>query len=189
MIELHVDAFAANYEVTATLGLHDPESTYRISHARDGKSHLDVLTLRIRPAGRNDWEGEFFRSCGDGLDGAYSTPDQDVLCVVAGGEGYLVNVLRPLEFRMIPFGSVESVFQVSSVPAIVFVGSTDVATYGDADEIWTSERISYDGFQNLQLQGNELRGQAWLAPTDEWYDFKVDLRKKRVHDNRYGVAE
>ncbi len=181
---VHLEAFAANYEVTYQLRTIDPEQIYRISHDREGKSHLAVDTLQITPHGGKRWEGEFFQ--GSGISGAYSTPNPDVLCVVSAGEGYLVDPLRPLEFRVLTI-AVQDVFQFESTPAIVFVSFTAIAIYNGLGDIWVSERISWDGIRGIKIQADKILGQAWLAPSNEWYDFSIDLATRTVHGNRFEI--
>ena len=42
--------------------------------------------------------------------------------------------------------------------------------------LWHTRRLSWDGFDEINFDGNTLSGLAWSPVDDEWLPFKVDLR-------------
>jgi hypothetical protein len=46
--------------------------------------------------------------------------------------------------------------------------------------IWQTRRISWDGFDELRLEGELLTGKAWTPMDDAWVPFTLDLRTGRV---------
>lgn len=108
--------------------------------------------------------------------------------VLAGGQGYRVNVVTGAllgEFG----GDIESAIDVPGLGCVVFLSPTDVElhrTGGSA--VWRSRRISWDGFRNLSLQGDELKGEAWMFD-DTWHPFTVALATGVVEGGSYYEAQ
>jgi hypothetical protein len=42
--------------------------------------------------------------------------------------------------------------------------------------LWRSRRISWDGFADLKLEGEHLRGLAWTPIDNAWIPFVLDIR-------------
>jgi hypothetical protein len=62
------------------------------------------------------------------------------------------------------------------------------ARLGPKGLLWHTRRISFDGFDQVQLDGDRLTGLAW-APIDDWRPFSVDIRSGRSHGGAYGVGD
>jgi hypothetical protein len=41
--------------------------------------------------------------------------------------------------------------------------------------VWHTRRLSWDGFDRIEIQSHCIRGKAWNAVDDCWNDFEVDL--------------
>jgi hypothetical protein len=57
--------------------------------------------VKVSPHHGDDWTGVFAAtdSATNGCSGVHSHPDQNIICVVVHGDGYLVNVNTPTEFE------------------------------------------------------------------------------------------
>jgi hypothetical protein len=51
--------------------------------------------------------------------------------------------------------------------------------------VWSSRRVSYDGFRDLQFEGERLTGHAWSPIEDSWLPFDLDVRTGRVEGGSY----
>ncbi len=108
--------------------------------------------------------------------------------VLAGGQGYRVNVVTGAllgEFG----GDIESAIEVPCLGCVLFFSPTDVELHRrGSSAVWRSRRISWDGFRNLSLQGDELKGEAWMFD-DTWHPFTVALATGVVEGGSYYEAQ
>ena len=54
---------------------------------------------------------------------------------------------------------------------------------------WHTPRISWDGFQNVRLEAEQLAGEAWSPVEDRWLPFSVDLETGRIDGGSYNGPE
>lgn len=108
--------------------------------------------------------------------------------VLAGGQGYRVNVATGAllgEFG----GDIESAIDVTSLGCVLFFSPTDVELHRKGSSaVWRSRRISWDGFRNLSLQGDALKGEAWMFD-GTWPPFTVALATGGVEGGSYYEAQ
>ena len=50
---------------------------------------------------------------------------------------------------------------------------------------WNTNRISWDGFQNIMIEGNKVSGEAWSPIENKWLPFQIDLTNKSVIGGSY----
>jgi hypothetical protein len=55
----------------------------------------------------------------------------------------------------------------------------------DSGILWSTTRISWDGFRNLRFEGEQLTGQAWSPLEDRWLPFSLDLQTGLVQGGSY----
>jgi len=51
--------------------------------------------------------------------------------------------------------------------------------------MWHTRRLSWDGFDQLHIVGDELRGLAWSPIDDTWRPFRVELRTGKSTGGSY----
>lgn len=112
---------------------------------------------------------------GEVASGIYSCPDPDCLCVVAGGYGYIVNAPSPEKWRQIEQRPIVQVKAVPELKLLLFVGFTSISCLGEANHLWTSERLSWEGISISNIGGAVLHGMGWDAITDKEVSFELDL--------------
>ena len=107
--------------------------------------------------------------------------------VVAGGEGYMVDVdLRKLVWDA-PFAVYEVWFQ-KELPALIISNGTGFKAFDAHRTLWKSRRISWDGFRSVRREGLTMIGEAYfpaLSPEGEWIPFQLDLRTGSVIGGSY----
>ncbi|SDP94923.1 hypothetical protein SAMN05216303_1176 [Rhodoferax sp. OV413] len=104
--------------------------------------------------------------------------------VFAGGQGYRVNV-ETGELLAEFGGDIESVVEIPNGEALLLCSPTDFELHRRAGGvIWRSRRVSWDGFRNLSVHGNELKGEAWMFD-DTWHPFTVVLESGVVEGGSY----
>jgi hypothetical protein len=154
-------------------GLHPYGDLPRQFSATGLGTHREGFVVQFCPKTVEEWVGNFQRGMGS-LEGVYEHPDQTVLAVVAGGQGYVVDVgTRSLKRTF--GGMLETVFEVRERQMLVFGDRTEFQAFGSSGLVWRSARISWDGFYALAIEGDELVGEAFELG-DVWLTFKLDLR-------------
>lgn len=137
-----------------------------------------ALQLLIRPA----VGGAFLATCALGFTDrsmpmeAYSCPNPDELCAVAGGYAYIINTLNPQHSIHIQLKPVVEVQALSTQRLLLFVGFHSIIAWGETGEVWRSQRLSWEGIRVTGTDGDQLHGTGWNMLTDKDVPFTLDLR-------------
>jgi len=69
--------------------------------------------------------------------------------------------------------------------------STDLTIIEANGEIWHTERISWDGIKELNIEGELINGLSLnpMSNKDEWIEFVVDLEKRNVKGGSFRQFE
>ncbi|HWZ60950.1 MAG TPA: hypothetical protein VNW46_18340 [Gemmatimonadaceae bacterium] len=103
------------------------------------------------------WIGHFAGGVGD-LTGLYCGPTSDQLCVVANGEGYLVEVFNPPKYERVQLVRVQQVWRVPGADALCIIGDTDIALYGRRGLIWAARGIAADALRVTSVTAEHITG-------------------------------
>lgn len=135
---------------------------------------------------RGTWTGNFERGLG-GLDLARAHPNGRDVVVLSRGDCWIVDPERRSANQIL--GAVEALLDVEDPPGFVLnCQGITLARIGPAGLLWRTRRLSWDGFDRLEIAGGELTGVAWSAPEDRWIPFEVDLRTGRSNGGSYSMA-
>jgi hypothetical protein len=52
---------------------------------------------------------------------------------------------------------------------------------------WCSQRISWDGFRNIDLRGTMITREAWTPVDEAWVPFSLDLVTRQVRNAIYDM--
>jgi hypothetical protein len=132
------------------------------------------LVLQVTPDGGGQWVGEFWGGA-EGLDGVFATPNADTLCVVVKGQGYWVPVRAPTAFDVVRSIPIKRVLPIRSPAVLIFVSYTRLSAYGPQGFMWTTEDLSWDGLEILDVGAGTVRGTAWDSPAGRDTPFSVDI--------------
>jgi hypothetical protein len=135
------------------------------------------IYLHISPGNSNAWVG-FFALGFDSSEvasGIYSCPDPDWLCVIIGGYGYIVNTRQPEQWMRIEQRPIVQVRAVPEMKLLVFVGFTSITVLAEAQRLWTSERLSWEGISISKIEDGILHGMGWDAIADKELPFQLNL--------------
>jgi hypothetical protein len=145
--------------------------------------HSEGFVVEISPSPLQSWVGNFQR--GDGsLDKVIQHPDDRHVIVVAGGQGYIIDALSR-ELTCLLESGVSSMLIISDQRQVVVSDDIRLQLVGSQGLIWSTRRIAWDGIQELRLDGDFIRGQAWNVIDDCWDDFAVDLETGSVAGGAY----
>jgi hypothetical protein len=130
----------------------------------------------ISPQGRSPWMASFKFGYPSpfALSGIFSTPNPEILCVVAGGCGYWVDVFKQTKSDIKCF-PVRQVQMCEKPDLLVFADFTRLAVYDANGLKWRSERLVLDGLLILDRDISVLTCEGLDAVGDTTVQFKVDL--------------
>jgi hypothetical protein len=123
---------------------------------------------------KKSWVGNFKPGL-YGLDRAEQHPNNRDGVVIAAGDLWVVDA---------DTGSAECLlFAVYSAIPIADPGGwvfsrqdTALVRFGPEGIVWHTKRLSWDGFDQVQISGSNITGLAYDPGGDTWWPFKVDLR-------------
>lgn len=133
----------------------------------------------VKPQNFPTWVGRFAGGPG-GLNGVFSTPSPNVVCIVVNGQGYWLDVDSPESFQTVRSLPIKNVFSVTSHELLVFVDYVRIAAYAPQGCVWVTEDLSWDGITVGDIDHNSLKGEAWDSPGDRYVPFSVDLNTGEV---------
>jgi hypothetical protein len=174
--------FNANYRVdrvsgAVPIGLRDfrrPDSTTTSPSGIVLRTTSQHVVLQVTPEGGEQWVGDFWGGP-EGLDGVFATPNADTLCVVVKGQGYWVPVREPAAFDVVRSTPIKRVLPVLDAAVLIFVNYTRLSAYSSQGFMWTTEDLSWDGLEILDVAAGTVRGTAWDSPAGRNTPFSVDI--------------
>jgi len=129
------------------------------------------------------WVGNFQPGLG-GLESACPHPDGRHAIIISAGDLWVVNPNDRTAQRLLP--GVEAAFEVHDPEGWIYSSQgLALARLGPAGLIWHTRRLSWDGFDQLAISGDEMKGLAW-SPDDRWHPFRVDIRTGISDGGSYG---
>lgn len=144
------------------------------------------LVVEFAGASGTTWVGNFRPGLG-GLDAVRWHPNGTQVLVASAGalwcvdpESRVAEELAPAVFDTWDLGNGDLLFDDQGL-AFVRLGRTGV--------VWHTQRISWDGFQNVHLEAKRIAGEAWSPIEDRWLPFSVDLETGHVDGGSYNGPE
>ena len=132
-----------------------------------------------------NWVANF--KCGNSnFQAVFDYPKQDRIVVFANGICYIMtpeieNPIKVLGFDFLNAYQTEDGF-------LILPGGTDVSVINiNNDEVWSSERISWDGLDKLNFENDILTGLAYELTSDDgdWKPFSFNFRTKEIIGGTY----
>ena len=138
----------------------------------------DCTMIEVVPYGGPRWTGLFERGykSPEALTGIFATPNEDELCVVASGEGYLVRASDPTNWEKVRSFPIRDVRLLNKEAIIVFADFTTLIAYNEKGVAWKTPEISWDGLKITEVTQGQIKGLAWDAPGAEEVRFYVDAK-------------
>jgi hypothetical protein len=137
-----------------------------------------ALELLVRPSVGGEFMATFALGFADPAvpTGVWACPNPQWLCAVAGGYAYLVNTADPRQWEQVEYRPVLAVTPLVSQRLLLFSGHQSLLAYGPVGKVWETGRLSWEGFQILEIRETSLTGLGWDLMTDREFEFEVDLR-------------
>ena len=123
-----------------------------------------------------------------GLNVVYPHPNGHGAIVIASGDLWVVSPEERSAQRSLR--SIELALEVHDPDGWVFsIQGIALARFGPEGLVWQTRRLSYDGFDQLKVEGDEITGLAWSPVGDTWEAFRVDLRTGRSSGGTYPQSD
>lgn len=138
-------------------------------------------------SGGNSWIANFRPGLG-GLTAFYPHPNGHDAVVIALGDLWVVNPEQRSAERLLP--AVDMAQEGQEPNGWIFSRQgLALARLGPDGLIWHTRRLSWDGFDRLRIEGDEVTGLAWSALDDEWCEFRVDIHTGRSFGGTYSELD
>lgn len=150
--------------------------TYSYPGALENK-WVEGVMLEIYPKNREPWIGCFSGGSisPNAINFCCTHPDRISICVVAKGEGYLVNVDDPKKFGEIPLNPIMGVVIAKEQEILVFHDFTKFVAVSKDGIIWKTPSLSWDGIKNIEVKNGTVCADVWDAPNDKNISVEIDV--------------
>lgn len=171
------------YEILDSLPSYGP--IYIPVSDNDEPFYTEGFPVRFYKSDGTNWVANF-RPGWTGLNKVFDFREHNKTIVIAGGLGYLMTVEN--EKPLSTFGiTINEIFQTEN-GSLVCVDEISIFILDNSTgEFWRSERISWDGFQSLELNEGIISGQSY-DPTNSkktWADFSLNIKTKELTGGSY----
>lgn len=116
----------------------------------------------------------------------YFFPEQNRIVVIAGGAGYVMSPEK--EDPIAKFGLTITEAIQSEDGSLIFADGICATVFENSNgQLWQSERISWDGMRDLEIENEYLIGEAY-DPTNSkkpWSKFKLNLETRNIEYSCY----
>lgn len=104
--------------------------------------------------------------------------------VIAAGDLWVIDLTARSAVRKLP--AIEAMWEVKDPEGWVFSRQgIALARVGPEGIIWHTRRLSWDGFDQIKIDREELRGLAWSPLDDAWRPFSVELKTGKSDGGSY----
>jgi hypothetical protein len=152
----------------------------------DGRQfYSQGFVVRFFKSDGSDWVANFELGLG-GLSGVYELSDKpDTFVVFANGTCYFMTPDNTKPIKTINSGFQQLLF--SDRHQLILLDSIDVTVIETDGQHWNSERISFDGFKDIKLDGNILSGLSFdpMDRNNEWIKFTFNITTKEITGGSY----
>lgn len=149
----------------------------------DKRTHSEGVVVEFSPPSTASWVGNFQRGIGS-YSGAVTHPNAHDVIVVAGGEGYVVDP-QTAALKATFGGGICGLWMADSRLVILDDSGIRFSALAEHGWRWHTQRVSWDGFDNVTLDRERLLGQAWNAIDQCWQPFSIDLATGTVEGGAY----
>lgn len=137
----------------------------------------DGVNVHVIPHGGDEWIGTF--SAGGfgpkSVTDVCSTPNPTKICVIAEGQGYIVDVVHPEIFDNLPIFPVLAVRSSAKHGLLIFASHTELLAVGTDGIAWRTARLSWDSMKLTSMGEDDLCGVFWDIRSESEQSFTVNL--------------
>lgn len=143
-----------------------------------GLGAREGLVVEFTPDEGEPWVGNFRPGVG-GIDEVLRHPNNRDVLVLSNASLWIVN---PTTRAAVAIDQWITGYWQLTEPAGYLFNNQDLSFFRLSAQgaLWQTRRMSWDGFEELRLEGELLTGKAWTPMDDAWVPFTLDLRTGRV---------
>ena len=131
------------------------------------------LLVRIVPDAGQPWIGLF--AGGElGLDKVLSTPDENRVCVVSEGTGYMVHADTPTRWERVQCSPILGIRPIPERQLLVFADFCGLVAYGREGVAWAIRRLVWDDLKITEVTPEIIKGCGYDPPQDRQVEFVVE---------------
>lgn len=174
-------SFPHHYEVELPLELVPAEvKRYYFPDDLDPDGYEGFL-VKVTPYDSPPWVGDFDSAFAT-ITGIFSCPDEHTLSVVSGGIGFIIQVDNPQVWKEIPISVITSVYPLTKVQKIVFIGFRDIAVYGSEGLLWNISNPAWDGIKISDVTQDEIKITVWNHYQQREVELAIDIATGKYDD-------
>jgi hypothetical protein len=142
----------------------------------------DGLWIRIRPQIGEEWIGVFAcpSSGPPAISKVLSTPDPNRVCVISGGQGYLVHTSKPSEWEIVPLFPVTNASSIVDCQFLLFASLSRIVGW-NAGIVWEAD-LALDGLTITNVSSEQIEGYGYDPVSNTNDSFVIDTPTGKVHD-------
>jgi hypothetical protein len=146
--------------------------------------YSEGFVVRFYKSDGTDWVANFRPGWTD-LEEIHEFANDERLLVVARGTCYMMNPDQTKPLSVFGVGY-EKVFKTHD-QRLILQDQTDLTIIETNGEHWATERISFDGLKDLQLESNLVTGLSYnpMNEVEEWVKFTFDIDTKILTGGSY----
>jgi len=171
------------YEILESLPVYGP---MYIPVTKNGEPYYsEGFAVRFYKTDGTNWVANF-KPGWTGLNKVFDFPEHDKTIIIAGGLGYIMTPEN--EKPLSTFGiTINEIFQANNGSLVCADGIYVFVFDNLSGDIWRSDRISWDGFQNLKFKNNIISGQSYepSISMEGWTDFSLNIETKELIGGSY----
>jgi hypothetical protein len=139
-----------------------------------GTSPFEGLVVEFVGIGGGEWVGNFQRAIGTKDAVLFAPLRTDQAIVVSGGMGYVVELDTRTLVRSFG-GALNELFYLPSREVVIYGNGLWFECEGPDGLVWKTPRLSWDGTEDVRLDGRFLRGSAFDVNDQAWHRFSVNI--------------
>jgi len=107
--------------------------------------------------------------------------------VIAGGQGYVVNLADKSLAYKTPDDYLQGVISIPNRDLILTCDYTDLIVYDSSKKLWESDRVALDGIKFIEATSDKVSGYVWQI--EGWYSFIFDVNSRTITEQKFITSE
>ena len=151
-----------------------PVEDVAIQFPRDPKDSSKFCVVQVTTKDGFQWIGNFTGIDNRYLSGVFPWPDPDRLCVVAGGNAYVVTVDNPDLYDELPVIPIIDMYNALEQGIILFATFSEISAFAKTGPVWKTKNLAKDGIEIAEVKNGIIYGITKSHNGDS--EFRIDLR-------------
>ena len=148
--------------------------------------HSEGFVVLFTDGESDAWLGNFQPGLSR-FSGVYDHPDGRTYFVVSSGQIYRIDPKSREELELYG-GGIDCAVSSPDGQLLLFGDTTSVDAFSSEGLLWSSDRIAWDGIQDLTFTDGLISGEAYDVMTDQWIRFEIDPASGRHKGGAYDTT-